>query len=286
MFGFLHVLLSLFQQLFNATLLGIILGLLAVRSRSIVPGLLFHFLNNAMGRLAEHRWWHPRAAKPFVTWIYRNPAEGLYYWGWIVASALTSGLLLFHPLGSLNGVDRAGRLAEECRHWHRLRRTCALNGGTTASSQEDSRNEPVPLLFSGARLVGRRPMRRGTLTVQARYLYPVEGPPIRDGCLTIERGRIAWVGEASQRRGDLNLGNVAIVPGFVNAHTHLELEELRTGNGRATGLRTRTKFPGYGGLSSKGGPGRKNPMQRPWHATSRLRSTQEQPYWPTPRRPA
>ena len=48
MFGFLHVLLSLFQQLFNATLLGIVLGLLAVRSRSILPGLIFHFLNNAI----------------------------------------------------------------------------------------------------------------------------------------------------------------------------------------------------------------------------------------------
>ena len=48
MFGFLHVLLSLFQQLFNATLLGIVLGLLAVRSRSILPGIVFHFLNNAL----------------------------------------------------------------------------------------------------------------------------------------------------------------------------------------------------------------------------------------------
>ncbi len=49
MFGFLHVLLSLFQQLFNAAILGIVLGLLAVRSRSIVPGIVFHFLNNAFG---------------------------------------------------------------------------------------------------------------------------------------------------------------------------------------------------------------------------------------------
>jgi aminodeoxyfutalosine deaminase len=77
-------------------------------------------------------------------------------------------------------------------------------------------------------------MRRGTLTIQARYIYPVEGAPIRDGSLTIEQGRIAWVGEAKKRRGDLNLGNVAIVPGFVNAHTHLELEEL-PGNGRPPG---------------------------------------------------
>ena len=44
--------------------------------------------------------------------------------------------------------------------------------------------------------------------------------------MTIERGRIAWVGPSSERPGDLDLGNVAIVPGFVNAHTHLELEPL------------------------------------------------------------
>ncbi len=75
-------------------------------------------------------------------------------------------------------------------------------------------------------------MRRGTLTIQARYVYPVEGPPIENGSLTIDQGRIGWVGEASERPGDMDLGNVAIVPGFVNAHTHLELEKL-TGNGHS-----------------------------------------------------
>ncbi len=69
-------------------------------------------------------------------------------------------------------------------------------------------------------------MRRGTLTIGARYVYPVEGPPIENGCLTIEYGRIAWVGSAGDRRCDMDLGNVAIVPGFVNAHTHLELASL------------------------------------------------------------
>ena len=50
MFGFLHVLLSLFQQLFNATLLGIVLGLLAVRSRSLLAGNSLSFLEQRPGR--------------------------------------------------------------------------------------------------------------------------------------------------------------------------------------------------------------------------------------------
>ena len=80
-------------------------------------------------------------------------------------------------------------------------------------------------LFKNAGL-RRRPMRRGTLTIGARYVYPVEGPPIKDGCLTIDHGRIGWVGRSNERPSDLDLGNVAIVPGFVNAHTHLELAPL------------------------------------------------------------
>lgn len=69
-------------------------------------------------------------------------------------------------------------------------------------------------------------MRRGTLTLQARFVFPVESPPIEQGCVTIQEGRIAWVGSASERDGDIDLGNTAIVPGFVNAHTHLELDPL------------------------------------------------------------
>src|SRR5262249_56391047 len=82
LFGFLHVLLSLFQQLFNATLLGIVLGLLAVRSRSILPGILFHFLNNAMG-VARGFWLGGAGQSPIVGWIYRNPSEGLYHGVWL-----------------------------------------------------------------------------------------------------------------------------------------------------------------------------------------------------------
>ena len=78
-------------------------------------------------------------------------------------------------------------------------------------------------------------MRRGTLTIQARYVFPVEAEPIADGSLTIQDGRIGWVGSADDRRGDLDLGNVAIIPGLVNAHTHLELAPL-AGNGWSAGV--------------------------------------------------
>ena len=83
-------------------------------------------------------------------------------------------------------------------------------------------------------------LRRDTLTLQARYILPVEGSPIEDGCLTIKRGRIAWLGSASEREGDLDLGNVAIVPGFVNAHTHLELKPIE---GKLSGKADEAEIP-------------------------------------------
>ncbi|MEJ7639340.1 MAG: amidohydrolase family protein [Singulisphaera sp.] len=69
-------------------------------------------------------------------------------------------------------------------------------------------------------------MRRSSLTLGARYILPVEGMPIADGRLTVEAGRISWIGPARDRGADLDLGNVVITPGFVNAHTHLELSAL------------------------------------------------------------
>jgi cytosine/adenosine deaminase-related metal-dependent hydrolase len=73
-------------------------------------------------------------------------------------------------------------------------------------------------------------MRASTLTLGARYIFPVEGPPIADGLLSLREGRIAWLGPADGRQADLDLGNVAILPGFVNAHTHLELSPVERGS--------------------------------------------------------
>jgi sodium transport system permease protein len=94
MFGFLHVLMSLFQQLFNATVLGIVLGLLAVRSRSILPGIAFHFLNNAMG-VARGVLIEQAGGASFVGWIYRNPRDGLYHGAWVALGVVLSCGLLY-----------------------------------------------------------------------------------------------------------------------------------------------------------------------------------------------
>jgi sodium transport system permease protein len=102
MFGFLHVLLSLFQQLFNATLLGIVLGLLAVRSRSLLPCILFHFLNNGLV-VVQGGWISRLESLGMASWLYRNPAEGLYHGVWTALSLLISALLFFY----LWKVDRS-----------------------------------------------------------------------------------------------------------------------------------------------------------------------------------
>lgn len=73
-------------------------------------------------------------------------------------------------------------------------------------------------------------MRSSTLTLGARYIFPVEGPPIEGGRLTIQEGRIAWLGSAHERLADLDLGDIAILPGFVNAHTHLDLTPIDDGS--------------------------------------------------------
>lgn len=63
---------------------------------------------------------------------------------------------------------------------------------------------------------------------RARYVFPVSSPPIADGVVTIDEGRIVSVGtrRESSAPAPVDLGNVAIIPGLVNAHTHLEFSDL------------------------------------------------------------
>lgn len=64
--------------------------------------------------------------------------------------------------------------------------------------------------------------------MRARYVFPVTAPPIPDGVVTVENGLIVAVGREAQRCPITDLGNVALIPGLINAHTHLEFSGLST----------------------------------------------------------
>jgi aminodeoxyfutalosine deaminase len=68
---------------------------------------------------------------------------------------------------------------------------------------------------------------------RASWILPIGGPPVRDGWVAIDRDRIAAYGAVGRRpaavddAGEVDLGQVVVMPGLVNAHTHLELSYLR-----------------------------------------------------------
>ncbi len=64
-------------------------------------------------------------------------------------------------------------------------------------------------------------------TVQARWLFPVDQPSIEGGTLTMHGDRIIAVEPRRATRPDVDLGDVALLPGLVNTHTHLDLGGLR-----------------------------------------------------------
>jgi cytosine/adenosine deaminase-related metal-dependent hydrolase len=78
-------------------------------------------------------------------------------------------------------------------------------------------------------------MRFDKFTIQARYLFPIDGPPIESGQLTVSQGTITRVERGNSSKPDLDLGNVAILPGFVNAHTHLDLSPIEPNLDRPDG---------------------------------------------------
>ena len=58
--------------------------------------------------------------------------------------------------------------------------------------------------------------------VSADWVLPIEGPPIEGGAVAIEDGRIAAVGTCEELGAGTRYDDSVIVPGFVNAHSHLE----------------------------------------------------------------
>lgn len=64
------------------------------------------------------------------------------------------------------------------------------------------------------------------IAYRAAWVLPVAGRPIPGGVVSVDRGVIVSVGTHAGGAVE-DLGTVAILPGLVNAHTHLELSWMR-----------------------------------------------------------
>lgn len=90
LFGVMHVLLSAYQQFFHATLLGLVLGLLAVRSGSLWPSVIMHMMNNAMAVLLG-AW--ATASPSTAGWLFAD-TKSLYYHSPIIVMAAVLSVVL------------------------------------------------------------------------------------------------------------------------------------------------------------------------------------------------
>lgn len=73
-----------------------------------------------------------------------------------------------------------------------------------------------------------------TITTHAALrVVPVEGPPLENGCVVVRGERIVAVGPRRIAEGNIvEHGDAVLLPGFVNAHTHLEFSQLTAPLGR------------------------------------------------------
>lgn len=74
----------------------------------------------------------------------------------------------------------------------------------------------------------------------ARWVLPITQPPIENGTVVENDGKITYVGlrEGAPQGDDYELGESILLPGLVNTHTHLELTAMR-------GFLEDTQFTGW-----------------------------------------
>ena len=71
------------------------------------------------------------------------------------------------------------------------------------------------------------------MLLRARWVLPIVAEPIEDGAVLVEGGAIAAVGPISTLRAAhpaaplRDLGRAILLPGLVNAHSHLDYTALR-----------------------------------------------------------
>ncbi len=62
--------------------------------------------------------------------------------------------------------------------------------------------------------------------LKARFVLPIDASPIEDGVIEIEQGRIRGIWTSAKCHDCFDLGHVAVLPGLINAHAHLEFSDL------------------------------------------------------------
>ena len=93
-FGIIHM---IPHQVFNAALLGIVLGTICVRSNSLIPGVLFHFVYNSLailhGRFGDHV-----SDVGIWGWLFRHEDHALRYQPALLCLAALAAIGLLHRL--------------------------------------------------------------------------------------------------------------------------------------------------------------------------------------------
>ncbi|MCS7022134.1 MAG: amidohydrolase family protein [Gemmataceae bacterium] len=59
---------------------------------------------------------------------------------------------------------------------------------------------------------------------RARWIVSMDGPPLTDGSIAID-GQLIQAIDQARRSGEIDLGDVILLPGFINVHTHLDLTD-------------------------------------------------------------
>ena len=80
------------------------------------------------------------------------------------------------------------------------------------------------------------------ILITADTILPISSPPIKEGALLIADGKIKVIGGKTNLRkryprvDSIKLGKGILLPGFVNAHTHLELGWIKRKIGHFNGF--------------------------------------------------
>ena len=90
--------------------------------------------------------------------------------------------------------------------------TCRWSSGRGAGPARLRRQEP-----------GRPARARRAMIYRACWVLPIDRPPIEGGWIETQGERISRIGAGPAPSAVEDLGDVALLPGLVNAHTHLEL---------------------------------------------------------------